>query len=261
MYYNYYTVNFIILLDLSICKCKTQFLTNYIKSEVEMKQKYTLTVADAEINVITDEPREAIDTIVGVVDRRIREIHLKSRNCSRTEAALLLCLDYCAEKLKLQKKIKMADAEINRLITLNDAAARENAALAREVETLRQSLNMKPVAPAPKTKISTPLQLSINEELKNEEKYTPYREREEDREISQAARDEILSAPADEAIETADIPADEPEAEELHILDEPVVREEAPVEEAPGEEAPAPVEPPKKKRVRSMFDLITFDKL
>ena len=224
-----------------------------------MKQKYTLTVADAEINVITDEPREAIDTIVGVVDRRIREIHLKSRNCSRTEAALLLCLDYCAEKLKLQKKIKMADAEINRLITLNDAAARENAALAREVETLRQSLNMKPAAPAPKTKISTPLQLSINEELKNEEKYTPSREREEDREISQAARDEILSAPADEAIEAA-IPADEPEAEELHILDEPV-REEAPAENAPVEEAPAPVEPPKKKRVRSMFDLITFDKL
>lgn len=225
-----------------------------------MKQKYTLTVADAEINVITDEPREAIDTVVGVVDRRIREIHLKSKNCSRTQAALLLCLDYCAEKLKLQKKIKMADAEINRLITLNDAAARENAALAREVETLRQSLNMKPVAPAPKTKISTPLQLSINEELKNEEKYTPYREREEDREISQAARDEILSAPADEAIEAEDIPADEPEAEELHILDEPV-REEAPAEEAHTEEAPAPVEPPKKKRVRSMFDLITFDKL
>lgn len=220
-----------------------------------MKQKYTLTVADAEINVITDEPREAIDTIVGVVDRRIREIHLKSRNCSRTEAALLLCLDYCAEKLKLQKKIKMADTEINRLLTLNDAAARENAALTREIETLRQSLNMKPAAPTPKTRISTPLQLSINEELKDEEKYTPYREREEDREIGQSARDEILSAPAEESTEAPEIIADGLAAEELHILEEPAAAE------APAEEAPAPVEPPKKKRVRSMFDLITFDKL
>lgn len=212
-----------------------------------MKQKYTLTVADAEINVITDEPKEAIDTIVGVVDRRIREIHLKSRNCSRTEAALLLCLDYCAEKLKLQKKIKMADAEINRLVTLNDAAARENAALVREIEALRQNLNMKAITPPAPTKISTSVQLSINEDLKNEEKYTPFNEEKtvDEEQATIMPRDEILSAPQEEPVS----------AEEITPAQDTVAVEAAPAEE------PKQEEPPKKKRVRSMFDLITFDKL
>ena len=210
-----------------------------------MKQKYTLTVADAEINVITDEPREAIDTIVGVVDRRIREIHLKSKNCSRTEAALLLCLDYCAEKLKLQKKVKMADAEITRLAALNDAAARENAALIREVEALRQSLNMKTITPPAPTRISKPVQLSINEELKDEEPYTPFVE------------EKIEEAPVAEAVV-------EEEPVQETIFEEPAVEAtvaEEPSAEAPIVEEPKQEEPPKKKRVRSMFDLITFDKL
>lgn len=203
-----------------------------------MKQKYTLSVADAEINIITDEPKESIDTVVGIVDRRIREINLKSRNCSRIEAALLLCLDYCAEKLKLQKKIKMADAEISRLAALNDAAARENAALAREIETLRQSLNMKTVTPPAPTKVSKTVQLSINEELKDEEPYTPLAEEKED-----------------EVLVTEEVAEEAAPVQETFFAEE--IAPEAPVAEEPKKEEPAP----KKKRVRSMFDLITFDKL
>lgn len=214
-----------------------------------MKQKYTLTVADAEINIITDEPKESIDTVVGIVDRRIREINLKSKNCSRIEAALLLCLDYCAEKLKLQKKIKMADAEISRLAALNDAAARENAALTREIETLRQSLNMSTITPPTPTKISKPVQISINEELKDEEPYTPFVEEK----IDQDVEEKIEEAPAPEAVI-------EEEPVQETILEAPV--EEAPVIEEPKQEESKKEEPaPKKKRVRSMFDLITFDKL
>lgn len=214
-----------------------------------MKQKYTLTVADAEINIITDEPKESIDTVVGIVDRRIREINLKSKNCSRIEAALLLCLDYCAEKLKLQKKIKMADAEISRLAALNDAAARENAALTREIETLRQSLNMSTITPPAPTKISKPVQISINEELKDEEPYTPFVEEK----IDQDVEEKIEEAPAPEAVI-------EEEPVQETILEAPV--EEAPVIEEPKQEESKKEEPtPKKKRVRSMFDLITFDKL
>ena len=43
-----------------------------------MKKRYALTVANSEINIITDEPRENIDAIVGIVDRNIREIYLHS---------------------------------------------------------------------------------------------------------------------------------------------------------------------------------------
>ena len=216
-----------------------------------MKQKYSLTVADTEINVITDEPREAIDTIVGVVDRRIREIHLKSKNCSRTEASLLLCLDYCAEKLKLQKKIKMADAEINRLVSLNDAAARENAALVREIEALRQSLNMKSITPPAATRITPAVQLSIAEDLK-EERYVPASEEPlETKEERPAPLDEILSAqsePENDPVEES-VSETETSASGIHIVEET------------NQPEPPKAEDQKKKRVRNMFDLITFDKL
>ena len=43
-----------------------------------MKQKYTLLIADMEINVVTDEPQESVEYIVGILDRKIREIILKN---------------------------------------------------------------------------------------------------------------------------------------------------------------------------------------
>lgn len=184
-----------------------------------MKQKYKLTVADTEINVVTDEPKEEIDTVVGVVDRHLREIHLHSRNCSRTEAALLLSLDYCAEKLKLRKKLKAADAEINRLVMLNDAAARENAALTREVEALRKNLKMDAIVPPAPTKTINPVQLSIDDP-KDEEAYPS-----SDDKASQAE-------PAPKSVDDGkEMPKD-----------------------ADGQSSRK-----KQNKVRSMFDLITFD--
>ena len=44
-----------------------------------MKQKYTITVADVEMNVISEESAEAVEALVGIVDRKIREICEASR--------------------------------------------------------------------------------------------------------------------------------------------------------------------------------------
>ena len=94
-----------------------------------MKQKYTLNVANSQINIVTEQSKEEIDAIVGVVDRRIREIHLHSRTCSRTDAAILLCLEYCAEKMELQKTIRSFNSQVERLNLMSEAASREMAAL------------------------------------------------------------------------------------------------------------------------------------
>ncbi|MBO7273251.1 MAG: cell division protein ZapA, partial [Clostridia bacterium] len=117
-----------------------------------MKKKYTLTIANSDINIITEEPKETIDAIVGIVDRKIREIYLHSKGeCSRTNAAILVCLDYCAEKLEMQKTLKNLNAEIERLTMLNEVAEREKAALEREIEVLKAMNASAPKASAKKT--------------------------------------------------------------------------------------------------------------
>lgn len=209
-----------------------------------MKKKYTLTVADSQINVITEEPKEAIDTIVGVVDRRIREIHLHSPSCSRVDAAILLCLDYCAEKLQLKKKLKQSNAEIERLTVLNEAAARENAALEREIETLRQSLNMSTAKPSAHKAASAQLAF---DDLATEENEPLIIITEDARE---AQAEEL--AKGEPAVESAvdKILADE----EPYAQEQPA---EAPDQIAESEEGSS--KKGKKKKVRSMFDLISFD--
>ena len=77
-----------------------------------MKQKYTIRIADIEMNVITEESPEAVEALVGIVDRKMREILGASRGCSKNEAALLCALDYCSEKIKAQRKIKTLESKL-----------------------------------------------------------------------------------------------------------------------------------------------------
>ena len=75
-----------------------------------MRQKYTITIADVSLNVVCEESPEAVEALVGIVDRHMREINSKSNRCSKTEAALLCALDYCADKVKIQRKTKKLEA-------------------------------------------------------------------------------------------------------------------------------------------------------
>ena len=77
-----------------------------------MKQKYTLSIADMEINVITDESQESVEYIVGILDRKMREIALNSKKCTKNEAALLCALDLCADKVKAKEQVEALEDEL-----------------------------------------------------------------------------------------------------------------------------------------------------
>ena len=77
-----------------------------------MKQKYTIRVADIEMNVISEESPEAVEALVNLVDRKMREICSASKSCSKTNAALLCALDYCSEKIRVQRRIKALESKL-----------------------------------------------------------------------------------------------------------------------------------------------------
>ena len=102
-----------------------------------MKQKYTIKVADIEMNVVSEESPEAVEALVGLVDRKMKEITGPGSRCSKLEAALLCALDYCSDKIKAQRRLKALESKL----TLTEAALEdleaENESLRRELELLR----------------------------------------------------------------------------------------------------------------------------
>lgn len=206
-----------------------------------MKQKYTVNLADCEIHIVTDEPREEVDAIVGAVDRRMREIHLHSKSCSRVDAALILCLEYCAEKSELQKKLRQANAEIERMTVLGEASARENAALEREIETLRASLDLADTRRARKAvPASAEPQLEIVES--EAKKAEPARE--------QNAVQRILSDDTDDTNDTDSTNDTATEIEERKPQKKSVKKRTTTRKDG---------QKPQGKKVRAMFDMISFD--
>ena len=105
-----------------------------------MHQKYTLTISDIEINVISDESPEAVEALVALVDRKMREISAKSRNCSKTEAAILCSLDYCSDKMRAQRKVKMLEGKVATTETVMDELIEENESLKQEIAELKKQL-------------------------------------------------------------------------------------------------------------------------
>jgi len=120
-----------------------------------MKEKYTISIADVQLNVIADGNREQIERIVGIIDRRMREILLKSHQCPKTQAALLVALDLCADKLSAKEEIdslreelaagseqlKRAQDNYDRVQSLNLKLESDKAELESEVARLRSILD------------------------------------------------------------------------------------------------------------------------
>jgi len=99
-----------------------------------MKQKYTITIADVPMNVITEESPEAVEALVSLVDRKLNEI---GNACPKTEAALLCALDYCSERIKAQRKVKSLETRLATTEIALEDLEKENEELRAELDALK----------------------------------------------------------------------------------------------------------------------------
>ena len=101
-----------------------------------MKQKYTLNIADLQLSIISDAPAEEVQKLSGILDRKMREIYLKSR-CPKTEAALLCALEAVADRLSLTEKTSELEERCGKYVVVLDGLRDRNAELTAELERMR----------------------------------------------------------------------------------------------------------------------------
>ena len=99
-----------------------------------MKQKFNITVADMQLNIVSDANPEEVEAIVGMLDRKMRDISLKSPRCTKNEAAILCALSYCSERQAAQETAKKMERDCIRYET-------ENERLKKQIESLKIELN------------------------------------------------------------------------------------------------------------------------
>jgi hypothetical protein len=107
-----------------------------IRKGFHMKQKYTLNIAGLQISVVTDASPDEVERIRGLLDRKIREITLKSR-CPKTEAALLCAMEFAADRITLQDQVTAAEDRCDRYDLENAGLRGKAAELNAEIEKLK----------------------------------------------------------------------------------------------------------------------------
>ncbi len=102
------------------------------------KKRYSLTIADMQINIISDADPAEIDQLVGILDRKMREINLKSRTCSKNEAALLCALEFCAGNLSMKDRISQLEEREGKYAVILEGFKNKTAKLEEDAEELRR---------------------------------------------------------------------------------------------------------------------------
>ena len=203
-----------------------------------MKQKYSITVADMELSIISDASPDEVENIVGMLDRRMRDINLKSPRCTKNEAAILCALSYCSERIAMQEAFKKVEKDAFRF-------AGENEKLKKTIESLQEELDhLRKDASVMRSILDRAAIAAVPQEAVAEKpKYVPkpFNKKAEEEQIS--AFDTVEEEPAEAP--TAPLPTLTAEAEE------------APKEaEAPVAEEKKPAK--SKSHIGGMFDLLTF---
>ena len=226
-----------------------------------MKNKFTLNIADIQISVVADAAPEEVEHIRGLLDRKMREIYVKSR-CPKTEAALLCAMEFAADRMSLQTQINELDERCDKYAIVLENMKERHADQVAELERLRsenavlrslltkaqenaaeedeeESVALDPISPA--AFFAEVAEAQTQNAALFEATRVTQDESVDELMYEDEAEDELVEAsameePAEEAIEE--------EVEEIAtpVVEEPVAPVAAPVEEAPVKASPVRVE-------------------
>ena len=100
--------------------------------------RYTITIADVDLYINTEESPKMVETLVSTVDGRMRDITAMSPRLSKSEAAILCAVDYCAANLKGEGQAKEMEQQIAALSAELASLKEAHAALMAEAEEVRR---------------------------------------------------------------------------------------------------------------------------
>ena len=100
--------------------------------------KYTITIADIDLHIHTEETPEMVETLVKTVDRSFRSIAAISPRLSKSETAVLCAVDYCAAKIKSEARTQEMESELERISAELDKLRLEYDTLAAQAEEVRR---------------------------------------------------------------------------------------------------------------------------
>ena len=105
-----------------------------------MKQKFTINLVDIPVSIVSDESEESVKALAQTLSEHVKNIMWKSRQASKTEAALFCALEYLSDMEKAKMRADKAEAQLT-LYSSNVVRLREeNDRLSKKVDELEAKL-------------------------------------------------------------------------------------------------------------------------
>lgn len=108
-----------------------------------MKQKFTINLLDMPVSIVSDESEETVKALAAKLSERVKNVLWKSRQISKTEAALFTALEYLSELESAKVRADKAEAQLELYSTNVLRLREENDRLSKKVDDLEAKLKRK----------------------------------------------------------------------------------------------------------------------